>query len=383
MLAPAALGLSFTVAGALAGHPLFESKIGFMSSSVGPASALHASSTENTTDWDPFARPHGDQDKRWVTVDASSGLGVHGIALWPDKTIKYCYKDVTSKGKLYDLVIEGMKLWYTAGLDESFKMVEVSDSECHNNRYNVLLIDYDPPRSAGGKSTLSTTTAKPNIAPSSMTLSDDATVGMLDVTANVAHEIGHAWGLYHEHQNPYFWASNYGGKPGTTFSSINWVCNNLADYEEALTKIDKKIAEDPSGLGEITYGPQKESMCTSRNIARTWGFSAAEYLPLGDQDSYKPGTEDTEDVDWESIMLYPTGAGGKTDSSGNRARVLFKTNGDPILPNLRPSVRDVAGLTTLYGTSDYTETLLQDPREPRQGRFASVRNDDTGVSCNR
>lgn len=40
-----------------------------------------------------------------------------------------------------------------------------------------------------------------------MNLSDRTDVGMLDVVANDAHELGHAWGLLHEHQNPAFWTS--------------------------------------------------------------------------------------------------------------------------------------------------------------------------------
>ena len=76
-------------------------------------------------------------------------IGAGGI--WPDKTIKYCFKDVESKAKLYELILRGMDKWYSAGLDESFKMVEVSDSECRDRRSDVLLVDYSAPVSEGGK----------------------------------------------------------------------------------------------------------------------------------------------------------------------------------------------------------------------------------------
>ncbi|KAK6063920.1 hypothetical protein SCUP234_09199 [Seiridium cupressi] len=367
--------------GVLAGHGMFEPKIGAARSAIfSNGAALDTSITTNGT-IDPFAKRG--QGKRWVVVDDSTSSSSGGISLWPDKTIKYCYEDVTARGKLYDLVLEAMRVWYSAGLDNSFKMVEVSDSDCTNKRSSVLLISYDPPKAEGGKGTLSTTPAMPNGQPPSCVLSDDATIGMKSAVSNIAHELGHAWGMYHEHQNPYFWPTSYKGKGGTTFSAINWVCENLVDYEDTITKINDAIAGYPSGadLGEIVWGGNRDDICRKRDIAAQWGFSAQDYLPLTSTDVYKVGTQDEDQIDWLSIMIYPTGAGAKTDSSGNRLPTLTKPDGDEIAPNLWPSTKDVQGLMALYGAdSDFDETLLNDSDSPSNPKFLTVRGNDIG-SC--
>jgi hypothetical protein len=216
-------------------------------------------------------------------------------------------------------------------------------------------------------------------------LSDDATIGMLSAVSNIAHELGHAWGMYHEHQNPYFWPTTYKGKGGTTFSAINWVCENLADYETTITKINDAIASYPSGadLGEIVWGKNREEICYKRDIAANWGFSAQDYLPLTSIDAYKVGTQDGDNIDWDSIMIYPTGAGAKRDSSGNRLPTLTKPNGDDIEPNLYPSQKDIQGLMALYGmSSDYDETLLSSSKSASNSKFLSVRGTDTGSCAN-
>lgn len=349
--------------GILAGHGMFEPKVG-----VAPSRIF------STSEQLAFAS----------TANATHHLVHRSLAIkkgrsyepWPDKTIRYCFADAEAKGKLYEPIKGAMDIWHTAGLPSNFKMEEVSDTDCRKNRDNVLLVSYDLPRAKGGKSKMTTSPGK-TFKPSMM-LTDDETIGMLSFASNVVHELGHAWGLFHEQQNPNFWPESYGGTGGTTFSLINWVCENLMDYEDALAKIQKTIDEDPSGLGDVVYGGDKKKICTNRDVARRWGFSAVEYLPLlKTTEDFTPGTTDDDDVDWDSIMLYPSGAGGKADGSGKRKPVLKKPNGDDIDINTEPSQRDVKALITLYGASTkFNEELLNEDE-----LFKKIRSKDIGLDC--
>ena len=72
----------------------------------------------------------------------------------------------------------------------------------------------------------------------------------------LAHELGHAIGLDHEHARP---------------DAAQWIgfhCGNLPDYDQ----IKAKIAQSKSG-------DTIEEACKSRNMAIKYGFSAFAYLP--------------------------------------------------------------------------------------------------------
>lgn len=393
-------GLAAAAVGVQAGNRFFEPKLGIAPSAVfssmvdggdelSSSVAGNGSATLHNGTWARDDHIHGHLDRRWVSVDTKNQKRPGGMGLWPDKTIKFCFRDVDSKAKLHDHIVNGMQLWYTAGLDDAFEMKEVSDGICRDEkkRSNYMVVVYDKPRAEGGNSILSTTPGRPNGSPPSMTLTDDKTIGMLDVVSNIAHEIGHAWGLHHEHQNPHFWDTDHKGKDGTVFTAANWNCENLSDYQKALDSISAEIS-NPNRKKGFTVGQMekhKQSMCTNRGIAKIWGFSAYEYLPLTDDgDDYLVGTEkkDAASVDWKSIMLYPSGAGGKSDGAGGRMPILKRPNGDPITPNMVPSHGDVAGLTALYGQQKASgDVLLVDKSSKSRLKFWQVRNKDTGVDC--
>lgn len=369
------LGLALAIPGVSAGNAWFEPSTHFALSNISnqPSGIIAA----NDTNRDPFARGLNQTlGKRWVTVDTSSGFSSNtGIKLWPDKTIKFCFTDTESRGRLYDLLVKGMDLWHQAGLDSTFRMTEVSDADCKNKRSEVMVVTLGDG--------LSTTPARPNGALSSMTLTDSAEVGMLNSISNVAHEIGHAWGLYHEHQNPNFWEEPYAHKGGSVFGASNFQCKNLRDYQDALDKIQSKINQYPEENREaakLSIDAHFKEICTKREIAKLYGFSAAEYLPYTTRDLYKAGTDDSSQIDWDSIMLYPTGAGGTPQGNGERLPILTRPNGDEIGLNLLPSPKDVVGLIALYGSyKDYDEILHSDTHSGKHSTFSKLYNKIMGL----
>lgn len=238
-------------------------------------------------------------------------------------------------------------------------MTEVSDAECRDNRAEVLLIKYNDQ----GK--LSASTGIPPLDPKDkdyvgpiMNLSDREDVGMLDVVANYAHELGHVWGLLHEHQNPAWWGSlyNYGGyKQLFTFN-----CQNLKDYAEVAARLSPE---------------EMEEACRSRNKAEDAKFSAVEYLP---QLTGGWGEGPLAKLDKESIMLYPSGAGATGEASpGNdqRTAILLDARDGTRLPiNTKPSKRDIDGILKLYNTKWGTTnpTLLNQPSNSKSSRFRNL-----------
>lgn len=281
------------------------------------------------------------------------------LRVWPDATIRYCFENDQTKQQLLYHLEAARDLWYQAGLpEEKYKLTEVSDAVCRDDRANVLLIKYNDQ----GK--LSATPALPPKDDSDPTyqgptlhLSDKTDVGMLDVVANYAHEMGHVWGLLHEHQNPAFWEY-----PFSTQGMVNefqFDCRNLKDYAEVAARLSPTDMEDA---------------CKYRSNAAEAKFSAAEFLPiLGGGRSEGPGLS----PDLMSIMLYPSGAGATgTASPGNdgRADVLLNKDGSKILPNVRPTLRDVEGIKKLYNTDWGTTNpvLLNKPANPKSNKFKDL-----------
>lgn len=153
--------------------------------------------------------------------------------------------------------------------------------------------------------------------------------------------MGHAWGLLHEHQKWAAWNPDTVSNPPRPDPLIKYTCENLADYD--------KFAGD--GLNMTT-------LCSSQINARLQGFSASELLPINvpANPSYDQNLLQSADFDWDSIMLYPSTAGGKI-VNGVRQNVLVKNDGTAIAPNLKPSAGDVTQLKQIYGPV----TFVYDP----------------------
>ncbi|KAL8790426.1 MAG: hypothetical protein Q9213_000578 [Squamulea squamosa] len=279
--------------------------------------------------------------------------------VWPNAEIRYCFDSDQSKQRLLYNLQAAMARWYAAGLPEArFKLTEVSASECKNKRSEVLLISYNT------EGVLSTTPGLPPLDANdpeykgpTMTLSDSTSIGMLEIIANYAHELGHAWGLLHEHQDPTYWSMPY----STQGIGSQWTfqCQNLKDYAEVAARLS------PDDMTEA---------CQSRTKAAAEKFSASQYLPLlGGGRGEGVGSS----PDMESIMLYPSGAGALGDASpGNdqRQAILLNNDGSRVPINLQPSRRDVEGILKLYNTDWGTTNpvLIDQPSSSKSARFKAL-----------
>lgn len=322
-----------------------------------------------------FEGPGNNLTRRAIAFRPAEGSG--GVRRWPDKTIKYCFEDDNASTRLKGMFLAGQERWSLLA-EHGFQYREVSRSECRSNRINVLLIKYNDKGHLGSTIGVPAIDADYNrrfpdraILGPTMHLSDVESVGFRDLPANAAHEIGHAWGLLHEHQNPNFWKTSpeHMFNPetfwpimcGNTFHTNRFNCENLKDYE---TKMAEVLADPNKGFND------EDQLCSSQKIAAKYRFSASEWLPLPIGTPFDADRE----VDLTSIMLYPSGAGGKgtADSeTDNRLPVLTLAGGEYIPHNLAPSGMDLARLLLLYGSETRGQSELHGTKGGKKSNLFS------------
>lgn len=327
--------------------------------------------------------------KRYYYVDKAN----YNREPWEKRRIRYCFSQdketQKAKSKLKEYLIDARKTWITKGLDSNFNIEEVSDSVCKSDRNNVLEVIYTGPD--GGMGTFvgfpdSSVKMPANMGPT-MRLTDSITMGMLDVVANFAHELGHAWGLYHEHQNPKFWAGVDGADGGKVFGPNNpggWNCKNLKDYN---TAVRDGLKVQTGGGGSLLMGVEK--LCENYQAAINAKFTAADYLPMRGVGTAHSAGHGNNDVDWKSIMIYPSGAGGKEEGSGkvtpsndHRAPILMQPGGTRIPINLVPSTLDIAAMNALYeGIPGTKKSLLNKMKNFRTVYKESKSGPSGGSGC--
>lgn len=315
-------------------------------------------------------------DRRYYVINTDRSEGDR--MPWPNRQIRYCFVDDEAEEALNDLIVAAHDIWLRKGLGSEFTISKVGRAECTgDHRFDTLMVYW-----SGDNGMMATFEGLPNadsiirnsenpeVRPK-MILTTSVRMGMLNQEQNFAHELGHAWGLYHEHQNPAFWSKGTikNALGGTVFgpeNNGNWRCENLKDYQARLGG-GGLVVQNPNNPNNGGFGPRigVEELCRDYDFARKGQFSARDYLPMpkamGIATSSGMGVDD---VDWSSIMIYPSGAGAVGDASpGNdqRAQILTKPNGDPIAINDSPSQRDIAAMHKLYGRSKSARTkdLLQ------------------------
>ncbi|PGG98288.1 hypothetical protein AJ79_08925 [Helicocarpus griseus UAMH5409] len=300
--------------------------------------------------------PSNDQQlsKRWLVLDQRNPA----IELWDRGHIKVCFDEqhhpigekwIKTEDILRGRLEAARKLWRDFGLDDKdgwfrFEFMDRAFCDDRTRRSEYLLVEY-----AGlGNVEMATTVGRlfnpgSNVhwkkAGSRMFLSDSKRVGTGNVVSNFAHEMGHAWGLQHEHQNPRWWTSEY-SKEMTTypFFGQNWFCKDLADYQMAVNR----VMEDPSFPNK---DEGKAAICTHLTAATRVRFTGAmNWLPRYDA----VGPLGRKEPDWRSIMIYHSRCGGSRPGS-RAATVMLRNDGREIKRVFRPSQLDIDGLYELYG----------------------------------
>ncbi|RDW86122.1 uncharacterized protein DSM5745_02764 [Aspergillus mulundensis] len=258
---------------------------------------------------------------------------------WPNKLIPICYGNLEAERELGPYIKAAMDLWYAAGLPAEYKIQRAHHLKCVLERPDVLWVYIDP-----GAFFSSVGKEKPKENPrrggpvAALHISHNQ---LGDPAANIAHELGHAWGLLHENHNPVFWAPN-------NFDKVfKFRCDHLADFDDKIMGLQQWEIWGHDGI------------CRSSEAAMKAQFSAYQYLPIHDAVSKHGWYVTEDDVDWNSIMMLPSWVGGN-----HRGSPLFHLDGGLIGANLVPSAQDVEGIRHLYEyrLSYEAELLLNDPR---------------------
>ncbi len=285
--------------------------------------------------------------KRAISILPDVATG--GIHRWPDKTLTYAFANDVASVRLEGMFDAGKRCW---GLLDShgFRYKEISTSKCDRNRLGCLKIYYNP------NGVLSSTVGIPALDDRDadyegpvMHLSDSFAVGNRNPGVNAAHEIGHAWGLFHEHQNEKWWKTSrehaFGQSSwsseyrGDVFHTNQFRCENFIDYERKFEEAGK--VKDPVA--------ERALLCTSRSTAAKYKFSAMEWLPVKND-----GKDADPTFDEDSLMLYPSGSGGRgfaDETTDERLAVMTYENGRRIPIRHGPSPMDIQKLLTLYDTA--------------------------------
>ncbi|KAB8232264.1 uncharacterized protein BDW43DRAFT_312260 [Aspergillus alliaceus] len=267
----------------------------------------------------------------WITIAPTAEFQT-----WPNTMIRFCFEDEESAKRLEEYIRAAMQLWYAAGLPEGFKFKEVSKSACDRDPENHLLV------SGSDNDGAFWTSIGHNFEGD-----DGRPVMVLNFQDNymekykpamIAHEIGHAWGMEHQHQDPMLWRWPRRGQPDLSLVIFN--CQNVEGYNELV-----KEYESPMML-YAHDGP-----CRSSTAAHDKDFLAAEILPLETENYYTPHRmwPWDSDVDWKSIMIYESHSFGAKDEHGYAKSTLLRRMGRQVIEEpMVVTQDDVEGLMTLY-----------------------------------
>jgi hypothetical protein len=330
------------MATSIASRLLLTLSMSFVSLVIAGHAVWESGSTTVTADW-----IHIEPDAQYVP--------------WPKSTIPYCYNNAQTREKMAGYMRQGMALWYANGLPEGFKMIEKPTEWCIRNRAESLVVYYKVQEGAGSYfSSIARSGHDTNFDGPHLYIGPGVTEYAppeLIVWA-VAHELGHVWGLLHEHQDPLLWQSKDPAN-GEHRALIIFYCENVQGYDELLKKYggDKDILFEHDGPCRVSERAEKDD------------FNGAAILPFSTtrHQSPRPMWPTDEDVDWKSIMIYESDLLGKLDENKNHMTVWLRTKGKKfVLPPLVPTNSDIEGLLHMYRTRFTTlrQPLHNEPQSP-------------------
>ncbi|KAF2726945.1 hypothetical protein EJ04DRAFT_582369 [Polyplosphaeria fusca] len=245
---------------------------------------------------------------------------------WPEGKHTWCQVGDTEDPFLQESWTAGWNMWVDAfggssraSLTTSYQGLCKDDSKYEH--LHVTLTDKKRAATTAGWRKPVSNPSEPQMV-MSFDLASDWGTG--SVAANLAHEMGHSFGLLHEHQKWMAWHSDLSGDPPRPDPLVKLNCENLYDYDKF-----KDEGADMKGLcsGLLFFAAGR-------------GFSAADMLPWGEVTTH----EQSADFDWKSIMLYGSSAGAKEVGK----KTLVKFDGGDIAWNLNPSGRDGEAIRILY-----------------------------------
>ncbi|KAI9036199.1 uncharacterized protein KD926_002167 [Aspergillus affinis] len=301
--------------------------------------------------------------KRGIPFD----LNWSGTTTWPGGAVQYCWEGQATRQEFADHFRHALNLWHIAGLPaERFQFFEISLDDCLRDRRNSIMFYKGP-----GSFEYATTIGK-YVGP----VSDDlpgpmvffnsegeplgGRAGSNTIPEKMAHEIGHIFGLFHEHQDPFFWSDD---------PLLKLYCMNIEGYDQMVAGL----------TSEQIWGEQ--GICVNQLAALDHGWNTvAHFLPIvGLTHLVHPNVHpENSDLDWNSIMLYHSFAAAKQPVDGNKL-TLRKARGGRYwkIPIKRaPSLGDVQALIRLYDASERRALprLYHDPRSEYHTAFQNLQD---------